>query len=109
MKFVKIAQTTDLPSGSKTKIVVNGQTILLVNYLGIYYALDNTCPHMGGSLVDGQFVDGRIICPRHGTTFDVQSGQVLQGAKILFFKFQVRDAKTYPVYVEGSDILVGIA
>jgi len=108
MKFVKIAQTTELMEGTKKKILVENREILLVNLKNSYYALDNKCPHMGGSLFDGTLESGTIICPRHHSQFDVTTGKNLEGAKILFVRFPVKDAHVFPVKVEGSDILIEI-
>lgn len=62
---------------------------------------------MGGSLFDGTLDGSRIICPRHGSIFDVTTGKAMQGAKILFFKANVRDIQCYPVKIEGDDLLIG--
>lgn len=51
MEYIIIAQTNELANGDKKKIVYNNQEILLVNIEGTFYAIDNKCPHMGGSLL----------------------------------------------------------
>lgn len=108
MKYVKAALTGDLLPGNKKKIVLESKEILLVNLGGSYYALDNKCPHMGGSLYDGRLEGENIICPRHGSAFAVRTGKNVQDAKIAFIKMKVNDAKSLPVKVEGNDILIGI-
>ena len=74
MNYVKIAMISDLMPGSKKKIVLETREIMLVNLDGSYYALDNKCPHMGGSLSDGTLSANVITCPRHGASFDVKTG-----------------------------------
>lgn len=37
-------------------------------------ALDNNCPHAGGSLAEGRVGDGCVTCPLHNWKFDVRSG-----------------------------------
>lgn len=108
MEYIKVAQTSDLAQGSKKTIRLEDKIILLVNIENNFYAIDNTCPHMGGSLYDGNLEENNIICPRHGSAFDVTTGKNVQNAKILFLKFKVADVLSYPVKVEGSDILIGI-
>ena len=71
MKYVKVAQTTELKEGEKKKISLEGKEILLTNIQNSYYAIDNKCSHMGGSLNDGKLDGSHIICPRHGSIFDV--------------------------------------
>jgi len=108
MKFEKVARTNDLAPGEKMKITLGGQDILLVNIQNTYYAIANKCPHLGGSLYDGIMENGNIVCPRHGSTFDLRTGKNVQGARILFAKFKVDDASSFPVFVEGSDISIEI-
>ena len=108
MKYIKVAQTTELPEGSKKKVTMNGQDILLTNVKGVYSAISNTCTHMGGSLVEGDLQGNEIVCPRHGSIFNVQTGQVVQRGKLLMIKVKVTDLKVYPVKIEGTDLLIGI-
>jgi 3-phenylpropionate/trans-cinnamate dioxygenase ferredoxin subunit len=108
MNYVKVARTSDLAPGSKTKISLESQVILLVNIDGAYYAIDNKCPHLGGSLYDGILNADVISCPRHGAAFNVKTGNNVGDAKIAFLKMKVKDAKSLPLKVEGEDILVGI-
>ena len=108
MEYIKAAQTTDLTPGNKMKIMSGDKAILLVNLDGSYYAISNTCPHMGGSLVDGKLEGSHIICPRHGSTFDVKTGKAIHGGKMLLIPFHVKDTVRFPVKVEGTDIFVGV-
>jgi len=108
MNFVKAAKTSELTTGNKKKISLDSQEIMLVNLDGTYYALNNKCPHMGGSLADGILEGDQITCPRHGAGFNVKTGKNFRDAKILFAKMKVKDAQSLPVKVEGEDILVGI-
>ena len=108
MNYVKIADINEIPLGSKKKIETAKGTILVVNISGDFHALDNKCPHMGGSLGDGTLDGNHIVCPRHGATFDVTTGKNVQGAKIAFIKATVKDAHSYPLKVEGNEILIDI-
>jgi 3-phenylpropionate/trans-cinnamate dioxygenase ferredoxin component len=108
MKFIKAAQTSELTPGNKLKVTVEGKTILLANIDGTFYAIDNKCPHLGGSLSDGNLDGENIVCPKHGAIFSLKSGKNMGVAKILFLKITPNDAKTYPVKIEGYDILIGI-
>lgn len=107
MKYFKIAQTTEFSAGSKMKISWEGKDILLTNIQDEYYAIDNTCPHMGGSLYDGNLEGSHITCPKHGSVFDVKTGEVVQQGKLLFIKVKVHDLHSYPVKIDGTDILIG--
>jgi len=108
MNYVKVAKTSQITPGNKLKIVHENNEILLVNIQGTYYALNNKCPHMGGSLYDGTLEGNSVVCPRHHSRFDLTTGESIEGPKIMFLRFKVGNAETYPVKVEGYDIFIGI-
>lgn len=107
MEYVKIDGAAQLEDGGKLKATAMGKTLMLTKIDGAYYALDNKCPHMGGSLADGDLVDGNIVCPRHGAAFDIKTGKSVHGAKMAFVKIKVGDATAYPVKVQDGDVMVG--
>lgn len=108
MEFIKVAETSELSIGTMKKVNVSGTDFLLANVDGSYYAINNRCTHLGGSLADGKLEGSIVTCPRHGSKFDVKTGESISGPKIAFLKLKVRDEKVYPVRAEGKDILVGI-
>ncbi|NCB73960.1 MAG: non-heme iron oxygenase ferredoxin subunit [Clostridia bacterium] len=108
MQYIKIAQTDEIKDGEKKKITLDNKVLLLANVKGTYYAIDNKCPHMGGSLFDGNLDGYNIVCPKHGSVFDVRTGKAVKGGKIIFIKVQANDTQAYPVKIEGTDILVGL-
>jgi nitrite reductase (NADH) small subunit len=72
--LVKIAITSEIAPGQGCVVEVAGRTLALFNVDGRFYAVDNTCPHRGGPLGDGE-LDGAIVqCPWHGWRWDVTTG-----------------------------------
>jgi nitrite reductase (NADH) small subunit/3-phenylpropionate/trans-cinnamate dioxygenase ferredoxin subunit len=64
----------------------------LYNVEGTYYAIDDTCPHRGAPLSEGECEGTIVVCPWHGAQFDVTNGSHLcppasQG--VASFKVQV--------------------
>lgn len=108
MQYYKVAQTGEVKDGEKKKIALNGKVMLLTNFQGTYYAIDNTCPHMGGSLYDGILDGYSIACPKHGSVFDIRTGKIIKNGKIAFFNLKVSDTRAYPVKIEGDDVLIGL-
>lgn len=108
MRYVKAAQTTQLNDGGKLKVRLEDKDYLLTRIGDAYFAIDNACSHMGGSLYDGQLQGSRAVCPRHGSVFDVKTGQVVKPGKLFMISVRVEDLRSYPVQVEGTDILIGI-
>ena len=112
MLNVKVAQMKDVPPGTSVAAEVEGNNILLANVDGRFYAIDAVCSHMGGNLAKGQF-DGRIVtCPRHGAQYDVTTGELVKdvslAAKALNMGRGAKGQKSFPVSVEGDDIVVTV-
>ncbi|NCU33460.1 MAG: non-heme iron oxygenase ferredoxin subunit [Candidatus Moranbacteria bacterium] len=105
MLYEKVAQISELKSGEKKKVSLNQKDILLVNIDDVIYAVDNKCPHMGASLVEGTLNGSQIICPKHGSAFDVKTGKVVQSGKILFINVNPKNLNVYQTKIENDDIL----
>ena len=101
-KRIKVARIADLAPGSGATVDVEGQRIALFNVNGTYYAIDDTCPHRGGPLGEGELDGTMVTCPWHGATFDVQTGAVTGPPAR-------KGVRSFPVRVEGEDVLVEIA
>ncbi len=53
--------------------------IALYHIRGELFAVEDRCPHAGATLSEGE-VDGSIVtCPRHGSQFDVCTGERVRG------------------------------
>jgi nitrite reductase/ring-hydroxylating ferredoxin subunit len=46
---------------------------------GELHAFDDTCPHAGCSLAEGELDGHTVVCPCHMATFDVTTGEVADG------------------------------
>jgi nitrite reductase/ring-hydroxylating ferredoxin subunit len=98
-KLVRVAARSDIPPGHAKSFIVGLYEIAVFNIDGVFYAIDGTCPHQGGPLVEG-WIDGTTVtCPWHAWCFDVRSGKMTLGEWSAVDRFAVR--------VEGDDVLVG--
>lgn len=97
--LIAVAKTSDVQPGQMKTFSANGHRILIANWEGTLFATQDLCTHDGGTLGDGELVDGEIECPRHGGRFDVRTGAVTALPPLF-------PIKTYPVHVEGDQILV---
>ena len=78
---------------------VKGPTIAVAKVGGAFHAFDDTCTHRKCSLAEGDLHESTVICPCHGSEFDVESGEVLRGpAK--------EPVETYEVRVEDGNLEV---
>src|SRR5215216_2897150 len=62
------------------RVVRAGDTeVLLYREGNRISALWATCTHEGGPLAEGEFADGCVRCPWHGSTFRLRDGKVVRG------------------------------
>lgn len=78
-KFVPVMPDSELREGDMKKANANGIPVLLVRRNAQVYAIAETCTHAGGPLSEGKLEDKSITCPWHGSRFDVETGEVLDG------------------------------
>eukprot|EP01060_Flectonema_neradi_P040598 TRINITY_DN9331_c0_g1_i1.p1 TRINITY_DN9331_c0_g1~~TRINITY_DN9331_c0_g1_i1.p1 ORF type:complete len:450 (+),score=57.09 TRINITY_DN9331_c0_g1_i1:45-1394(+) len=68
-------------SGKSRLINSHGREIAMFKYQSKYYALDNSCYHHGGGLLNGdiEVLDGKacVICPWHGYRITLSEGEGL--------------------------------
>ncbi len=73
-RWVRVAAEGEIVFGQGKTVVAGDQRIALFNQDGTFFAIDDTCPHQGGSLGEGAFFAGRVVCPWHSWVFDVRTG-----------------------------------
>ena len=76
MPDVEVAAADEFPPGS-SKILRHGSLFVGVyNCGGELYAIEDRCSHDDGPLCEGDWDEDmcRVICPRHGSAFDLATG-----------------------------------
>ncbi len=111
--YVEVSGVSELDDGTMKAVRFGGKRLLLARVGDRYFAADNLCPHLKGSLADGKLEGTVVTCPRHGSQFDLSDGHVVRwtewsGVKQSLAKAfkSPRPIKTYDVKVEGEKILV---
>jgi len=108
MNFVAVATTSELANGAMKAVDIGGQELLLAKLENAYYAVARRCTHMAENLCDGT-LEGRVVtCPRHGARFDVTNGKAVGKAKLLFMSTTPKDLATFPVKIDGTEVLIGL-
>jgi nitrite reductase/ring-hydroxylating ferredoxin subunit/uncharacterized membrane protein len=97
--WTQVMDAADLPEDQLQKVDANGETVLVVKQDGQVYALNNTCPHAGGPLDEGQLEGDTVICPWHGSRFCLKDGKKIDGPTTF-------DAPTYEVRQNAGKIEV---
>lgn len=67
-----------------------------------FHACADRCPHAGATLSEGELERGVVTCPRHGSQFDVTTGQRMRGPADT-------DIATYPTVEDGGQLYLLVA
>ncbi len=84
-----IARLNDLPIGPVAIYHIGGQV----------YAARDVCPHAGARLSEGELSGAVATCPRHGSQFDIRTGERLRGPADLAIE-------TYRVEMDAGQVFV---
>jgi nitrite reductase (NADH) small subunit/3-phenylpropionate/trans-cinnamate dioxygenase ferredoxin subunit len=99
-ELVTVAKTSEIAPGQAKAVDVKGAPVAIFNVGGTYYAIEDTCSHVGGPLSEGA-VDGTMVtCPWHGWQYDVKTGVSETNPSV--------KVKTYEVKTDGSSILISL-
>jgi len=96
-EFTPVLDDNDLGPDELRRVEVAGAGVLLSRSSdGEVCAIAATCNHFSGPLEQGEREDGTVVCPWHGSRFDLCSGKVIDGPAIFpqsRYETRVRDGK----------------
>ena len=99
--FISVAKVSEFEDQPSKCVEAAGKTIALFKLGDEYFAIDNTCTHNGGPLIEGNIEGDEIECPWHGAHFNIKSGKVsLDPAE--------EDVCTYGVRLSGDVIEIDV-
>jgi len=101
MSFVKVVTVSEVPPGKGKQAKVGDKTLAIFNVNGTFYAIDDTCPHRGAPLSDGELEGHEVTCPWHAAVFDVTTGAHLSPPAR-------SDVACYKVQVVGEEVQVDV-
>ncbi|HEU0165116.1 MAG TPA: Rieske 2Fe-2S domain-containing protein [Thermomicrobiales bacterium] len=95
-KWAPAIAVADLPEATPTRVVVEGDPVVLVRQGERVLAASATCTHLGGPLDEGELKDGCLTCPWHGSVFALADGHVVNGpatSPLTTYATRVRDGQ----------------
>ncbi|HZI93850.1 MAG TPA: Rieske 2Fe-2S domain-containing protein [Patescibacteria group bacterium] len=98
MSFTRVARVEDLKPGQSRSLRVGIRRIAVFNVDGLFYAIEDACRHMKAPLSTGRVVGTTLTCSWHGWKYEITTGACHD-----------KDwgcVRTFPVKVEGGEILV---
>jgi nitrite reductase (NADH) small subunit/3-phenylpropionate/trans-cinnamate dioxygenase ferredoxin subunit len=98
--YQTVARVGEIAEGRGIPVEVGDRVIAVFLDEGVYYAIDDMCPHKGAPLCDGIVCDKSVTCTWHGWRFSFTDGRWIDNPRIR--------VATYPVRVVGDEIQVAV-
>jgi 3-phenylpropionate/trans-cinnamate dioxygenase ferredoxin subunit len=98
---LEVCPLAELPPGSMRLVTAGPVDVGVYNCGGELYAIEDRCSHDDGPLCEGDWEPGEcvVVCPRHGSRFDIAGGRPLTLPAYL-------PVDTFPVRVRDGTIVV---
>jgi nitrite reductase/ring-hydroxylating ferredoxin subunit/uncharacterized membrane protein len=95
--FVPVMDEDELPQSGMRKVEVGRTSVLLSRSSGgEVCAISSVCGHLGGPLEQGSREDDTVVCPWHGSRYDLCGGEVIDGPGVFpqpRYETRVRDGR----------------
>jgi nitrite reductase (NADH) small subunit/3-phenylpropionate/trans-cinnamate dioxygenase ferredoxin subunit len=89
-EFHTVCRADDLRDGEGKTVQVGNKLVAVFRDGGAYFAIDDTCPHMGASLSGGYVENGTVTCPWHAWRFRLRDGAWADAPRIKIGCYEVR-------------------
>lgn len=96
-QFVTVGRVEDWVDKQVREVKVHKKPMSVIRLGERFFALNSICPHMGGPMSCGRIEDGKIYCPWHDWSFEVETGCSPNGHRL----------ERYQVKVEDGEVKVG--
>ena len=98
MEWVKVGDHASLPQGG-TRVEVAGHRLAVFRIEDDFFVIGDRCTHAEASLAEGELFDEDVECPRHGSEFNIRTGEPASLPA-------TKPVPSYEVRVESGDVLV---
>lgn len=95
---VEVTELDSLPRDRGVRVTVGDQTIAMFRVGDRIYAIGDRCSHAEASLSEGEVFDDVVECPRHGSEFDLETGEphsLPATAPVPIYRVSVEDGKVF--------------
>ncbi|HIB71929.1 MAG TPA: non-heme iron oxygenase ferredoxin subunit [Candidatus Marinimicrobia bacterium] len=87
----KLLDCPNLLPQSGQVVMMDEKPVALFNIDGEFIAMDNKCPHRGGSLGDGEIEGDIVTCPWHGWQFNCRTGKAVENDAIIVRTYEIEN------------------
>lgn len=101
MQTFPVARISEIPEQTGQAITLKGWEIALFHLSGgVFYAVENRCPHKEGPLAEGIISGKYVFCPLHDWKIDTTNGQVQEP--------DTGCVRSFPVEVSDDRVYIGL-
>ena len=72
---IEVAKLDSLPRDRGVRVSIGDHRIAMFRIEDDVYAIGDRCSHAEASLSEGEIFDHEVECPRHGSEFDLETGE----------------------------------
>ena len=101
MSVERVASFSDLEEGVGLRVEINDHSVAIFLVDGALFALGDRCSHAEASLSEGEVFDTEVECPRHGSAFDLSTGEPRSLPA-------TKPVPVYRVWTEGGDVFLAV-
>ena len=91
MAWTSLCELSELTEAKGKYVEIGGYQLAVFLDQGNVYVMDNTCPHAGGPLSEGDVENGCAVCPWHYWAFRLDNGELANSGAVMM--------KTYPARI----------
>lgn len=100
-KWIEVGTVEELKKNGHMTIYIHSDRVAVFFAQGEYFAMEDVCTHAEASLSEGEVEGQTVICPLHGSRFDLRTGTALSLPA-------VSSVRTFPVKVEKGRVYVAV-
>jgi 3-phenylpropionate/trans-cinnamate dioxygenase ferredoxin component len=101
---VEVGLLEDLPQERGIRVTIGEEQVAMFRIGSEVYAIGDRCTHAEASLAEGEVFGTEVECPRHGSEFDLKTGEPasLPATKpVPTYDVAVEDGRVYLVLEDG--------
>ena len=117
--MVSIGKINQFKAGELTKVDLKGTSVVVTMIDDKLFAVRIRCTHFPVALDGGKIEDGNIVCPNHGSKFNMCTGEVVAWVSSLeegavpkwlagLVKRKPKNIQAYKVFTEGDEAYIEI-
>ncbi len=104
-EMVDIGPLGSFPEGSGVRVEFGEHRVAVFRIGDEIYAIGDRCSHAEASLAEGELFDFDVECPRHGSEFDIRTGEPSSfpaTRPVPVYEASVMDDEVYLAVGDGS-------